>query len=92
MNAYRMDSYPKTFGRKKYRTPAAVRLLRAIVSVTAERLHAHADTIRAASVLTSLFVILGIVGAMECGGLSFAVGIPVCALISLFALRAHFED
>ena len=92
MNAYRIDSYRGAYGRKKYRAPAALRLLHAIFSVLWEVLCAHAETVRAALVLTGLVVILGIVGAMECGAMPFSVGIPICALISVFALRAHFTD
>lgn len=92
MNAYRMESYSQTIGRRKYRTHTALRLARAVFSVLAERVHMHKDTLRAAAVLAGLTILLGIVGAMECGTISFAVGIPVCTVISLFALRAHFED
>ena len=92
MNAYNTYGYRgnTVAGRNRSARGMMRRLMRAVFAVIGERI--RTSEVRAAMVIGSFVVALGLVGGMESGVVSLYVGLPICLVLAAAGLLTHFED
>ncbi len=92
MNAYNAYGYRGNVTAKRNRSAlrTALRFLRAVLAVLAERV--RGVEVRAAFVIAGFVLALGLVGGMESGIVPLYVGLPVCLILAVAGLLTHFDD
>lgn len=92
MNTYNAYTYRGNVSAKANRS--LLRLiwlyLRAFFEVAFARV--RAQDLRAVATVASFVAALGLIGGMEFGAVPFYIGLPVCAVIAIAGLVAHFEE